>query len=89
MEGKKYNDSTVGCFREDVSGNAERITGMCVLNNLWITNGFYKYKNIHMYTWIQPTRRLKCIINYLMIKKETTLSVNDVRFKRGVECATD
>lgn len=88
--GRRDNDSTVGCFGEDtLNDNGERIIAICELNNLRITNGFYKHRNIHKYTWTQPTKKLKSIIDYFITKKETTMKIKDVRVKRGMECGSD
>ncbi|XP_045463868.1 craniofacial development protein 2-like [Harmonia axyridis] len=51
--GRKINDSVVGPFGElNVNDNGERLIEICKNNQLKITNGFYKHKDIHTFTWV-------------------------------------
>ncbi|XP_030762016.1 craniofacial development protein 2-like [Sitophilus oryzae] len=47
------------------------------------------HKDIHKYTWTQPTRNLKSIIDYVIVRQQTTLQINDVRPYRGITCGSD
>lgn len=88
--GWRTDDSVVGPYGENiVNDNGERLIELCQENALRITNGWFKHKDIHRYTWIQPTRNLKTIIDYIIIKQQTRLIVKDVRVMRGLECGSD
>lgn len=88
--GRKDNDKTIGRFGEAVTnGSGERIIELCEMNSLKITNGFYRHKDIHKYTWVQETRNLRAIIDYIIVKIKTTIKIKDVRVKRGAESGTD
>ncbi|XP_060528331.1 craniofacial development protein 2-like [Cylas formicarius] len=88
--GNKAHNKTVGHFGEDtINDNGERLIEICELNDLKITNGFYKHKDIHKYTWIQETRNLRSIIDYIVVRITTTIKIQDVRVKRSAECGTD
>ncbi|XP_072384375.1 uncharacterized protein [Diabrotica undecimpunctata] len=52
-------------------------------------NGERLIQDIHKYTWVQQTRNLKSIIDYVIVKQSTTLKVNDVRVLRGPTCGSD
>lgn len=40
-----------------------------------ITNGFYRHKEVHKYTWIQQTRKLKSIIDYIVVKQNSSIKI--------------
>lgn len=42
-----------------------------------ITNGFLKYKEIHKYTWIQHTKKLRSMINYESVKQCSLLKLEE------------
>ena len=88
--GSRINDPVVGQYGENaVNNNGERLIEMCHQYALKVTNSWFKHKNIHRYTWIQPTRGLKSIIDYVIVKQKTKLKVTDVRVKRGYVCGSD
>ncbi|RZF32288.1 hypothetical protein LSTR_LSTR001752 [Laodelphax striatellus] len=88
--GRRANDTVIGSFGEDcLNDNGERIIELCELQNLRVLNGFYRHKDIHKFTWTQETRRLRSIIDYVVMKQKTSIRVKDVRVKRGPECGSD
>lgn len=90
--GNKIDDKVVGPFGESnakINDNGIRLIDLCTQNELKITNGFYKHKWIHKYTWEQQTRQIKSIIDYLIMKQRTTIQVHDVRVQRGANCGSD
>ncbi|XP_030763276.1 craniofacial development protein 2-like [Sitophilus oryzae] len=88
--GKSDNDVTIGKYGEDtLINNGERLIDMCKQNNLRILNGFYQHRNIHKYTWIQGTKKLRSIIDYVITKQKTKLQIQDVRVYRGAICGSD
>ncbi|MBV2145728.1 MAG: hypothetical protein KTM48_03335, partial [Wolbachia endosymbiont of Pissodes strobi] len=85
--GKKINNRVVGPYGEDnINDNGMRLIDLCTHNEMKITNGFYKHKWIHKYTWKQPTRQLKSIIDYLILKQRSYIKLQDIRVKRGATC---
>lgn len=67
--GNTTNSKIVGKYGEEVvNDNGERLINLCEANSLKITNGFFKHKNIHKYTWHQDTRQQRSIIDYAIIK---------------------
>ncbi|XP_072382179.1 uncharacterized protein [Diabrotica undecimpunctata] len=87
--GQKVNNKVVGPHGEITQSNhGERFIQIFENHQLKITNGFFKHKEIHKYTWIQVTRNLKSIIDYV-ITKQNTLHVMDTRVYRGVSCDSD
>lgn len=88
--GRKENDSVIGRFGEEITNdNGERVIEICELNDLKVTNGFFRHKDIHRYTWTQETRELKSIIDYIIIRRRSTIKIRDVRVQRGAECGSD
>ena len=88
--GSKKQDPVVGEFGEGIiNDSGERLIEFCTNNELRINNGFYQHKEIHKYTWTQPTRQLKSKIDYIITPQKTEIKVNDVRVYRGVDCGSD
>lgn len=74
---------------EKINKNGERLISFCDHMNLKILNSFYQHKDIHKFTWIQPTRRLLSIIDYCICKQNSGIKTTDVRVFRGAECGSD
>lgn len=86
---RKTDDQVVSPFGENCTNdNGIHLMDLCKQNDLKITNGLYKHKWIHKYTWKQQTRQLKTIID-LIIKQKTHIQVYDVRVQRGATCGSD
>ncbi|KAK4880664.1 hypothetical protein RN001_008810 [Aquatica leii] len=80
----------VGQYGENVENdNGDRLIELCQQQALKITNGWFKHKNIHRYTWTQPTRQLKSIIDYIVVRQQFRPTIKDVRVWRGAECGSD
>ncbi|XP_030751031.1 craniofacial development protein 2-like [Sitophilus oryzae] len=87
--GFKLNDPVVGRYGEHiVNNNGERLIHLCE-QALRIANGWFPHKDIHKYTWTQPTQNLKSLIDYIIVRQKTQLKISDVRVMRGPECGTD
>lgn len=88
--GAKRNDIIVGPHGDpDINDNGERLTDLCLHHSLQIKNGYFNHKNIHKYTWEQPTLQRKSIIDLIIVKQNTRLKYMDVKVHRGAECRTD
>lgn len=49
-----------------------------------IFNGFFRHKNEHFSTWKQWTRRLKSVIDYIIVKRNITPKINYVGAYRNI-----
>ena len=88
--GTRTNDKIIGPYGENTTNeNGNRLIEMCRQNSLRILNGYFKHKEIHTYTWTQPTRNLRSVIDYLIMKQKSKIKVQDVRVFRGAECGSD
>ena len=88
--GRRVNCKVVGPFGEDaVNDNGDRLIEICSQMEMRILNGFFQHKDIHKYTWVQPTRGLKSIIDYVIVRHATKLKVQQVRVYRGLSCGSD
>ncbi|XP_044745272.1 uncharacterized protein LOC123307119 [Coccinella septempunctata] len=82
--GRSPDSDIIGPYGEEqVNDNGNRLIQLCETNNSKITNGFFQHRNIHRYTWVQPTRGLKSIIDYFIVKQKPSIQINDVRALRG------
>lgn len=85
--GSRKRDMTIKNFgKTTINDNEERLIEFCQNNNIKITNSFYKHKEIHKYTWTQPTQQLRSIINYILVSQRVDFKIRDVR---GVDCKSD
>ena len=57
------------------------------VNELKITNTFFRHKEIHKMTW--SARGYRSIINYILTKKKLSPVVNDTKVFRGYDVITD
>lgn len=88
--GKALDSKIIGRHGEDVvNDNGSRWIELCEQHSLQILNGFFQHKNIHKYTWIQKTKNLKSVIDYVIIKQNTCIKPYDVKVWRGAECGSD
>lgn len=88
--GSKNNDATVGRYGEQITNtNGQFLIDLCQGMSLKIVNGFFPHKNIHKFTWTQPTRGLSSIIDYIIMKQDSKINNLDVRVHRGSECGSD
>ena len=88
--GTKLNNKVVGPYgKTRINDNAERLIDLWESHNLRITNGYFKPEMIHKYMWEQHTRKLKSIIDYIIVNRKSQLQVRDVSVQRGVSCGSD
>lgn len=84
------DDDVVGRFGEEIKNdNGNRLINLCREKEYIIANTIFSHKNIHKYTWENPTRGLKSIIDLIIVKKNRRMVVQDVRVHRKPECGTD
>lgn len=88
--GSSLSDNIIGRHGEEViNDNGLRLKEVCDQYRLKILNGFFQHKNIHKYTWIQTTKGLKSIIDYIIVKQASSIKWYDVRVQRGAVCGSD
>lgn len=88
--GRSRNSKSIGPYGEsDRNDNGERLIELCEQNGLRIANGFFEHKDIHKYTWIQPTRNLKSIIDYGIFRETGGIDVRDIRVHRRTAQISD
>lgn len=88
--GRENDDPVVGRYGEIVlNNNGQRLRSFCQSSSLKIMNGYFPHKDIHKFTWIQPTKGLRSIIDYVIQKQNSTLKTIDVRVYRSAECGSD
>lgn len=74
----------VGPYSVDkMNENGERLVDFCLMNDLIITNTFYKHKPIHQYTWMHPGNKQWHLLDYIIINRKFRSSVHDVRVHRS------
>jgi endonuclease/exonuclease/phosphatase family metal-dependent hydrolase len=88
--GSWRNDEVVGMRGEtQVNVNGDRLISLCKQCNLKLSNTFYYHKNIHKFTWERPTLNPKSILDYIIVKQKSLLSIRVSRVKRGANCGSD
>jgi len=88
--GTKVNNQVVGPYGERrINCHGERVIDVCESHNLKITNVYFKHKMIHKYTWEQNTRKMKSIMEYIIVKQKSKFQIHDVRVQRGINCGSD
>lgn len=88
--GCRRDHDVVGQYGEDVlNDNGSRLIELCDQFSLKILNGYFQHKRVHRYTWTQPTKGQKSIIDYVITKQMSRAQVTDVRVHRGANCGSD
>ena len=62
--------------------NGMRLTGFCEINNIIISNTFFKHKLMHQTSWMHPGNKIWHMIDYTLVNKKFISSVEDVRMFR-------
>jgi len=69
--GTKVNNQVVGPYGERrINDIGERLIDLSESHNLRITNVYFKHKMIYKFTWVQHIRKLKSIIEYIIVKQK-------------------
>jgi hypothetical protein len=75
--------SSVGPFTVDIENeNGTRLIDFCEINNILISNTFFKHKLIHQTSWMHPRNKIWHMIDYTLVNKKFRSSVEDVRMLR-------
>jgi hypothetical protein len=64
--------SNVGPFTIDVENeNGTRLIDFCEINNILLSNTFFKHKLIHQTSWMHPRNKTWHMVDYTLIKKSS------------------
>jgi len=86
--GRRTNNKVIDLYGNQ-NDNGERLIQVCQNHLLKITNGFYRHKDIHTFTWVQHMKNLKSVIDHVIVKQNTRLQINDVRPIKKATCGSD
>ena len=90
--------------KSSINQNGERLLDFAEMNNLKLTNTFFKHHPAHITTWQCPQRTQQIIdsnsgtvrrnpyrnqIDYILIRKTNNIQVNDSRSYGGFTCNSD
>jgi exonuclease III len=76
--------SGIGPFTVDIENeNGTRLIDFCEINNIIISNTFFKHKLVHQTSWMHPKNKKWHMIDYTLVNKKFRSSVEDVRMLRG------
>ncbi|VDO67431.1 unnamed protein product [Schistosoma margrebowiei] len=67
----------------------ERFANQCAFNKLVISGTIFPHKRIHKTTWTSPDHTTQNQIDHICINKTFRRTIEDVRFKRGADIASD
>jgi len=67
----------------------DRHIDLCKEQECVVTNTMFQHKDIHRYTWEDPTRQRKSIIDLLIMRRMRKTLLMDVRVYRQPECASN
>lgn len=78
--------SSVGPFTVDVGNdNGTSLTDFCEINNIILSNTFFKHKLAHQASWMHSRNKVWHMIDYTLVNKKFRSSVEDVRMFRRAE----
>jgi hypothetical protein len=70
-----------------INNNGHKLKEFASVNELKITNTFFRHKEIHKLTW--SARGYRSITDYVLTNKKLSPLVNDTKVFRGYDFATD
>lgn len=80
----------IGTHGEDKrNDNGKRMLQFCKMQNMIITNTFFKHKDIHKITREVRSRNERSIIDYILVEEKDRKLVIDTKVRRGPEIGSD
>lgn len=77
--------SGVGPFTVDTENESgTRLIEFCEMNDIIISNTFFKHKLVHQTSWMHPRTKKWHLIDYTLVNKKFRSSVENVPMLRGV-----
>lgn len=87
---KNETERVIGKHGEkERNNNGRKLIEYSMMNNLIITNTFYKHKDIHKFTREVASRNERSIIDYILVEKNNRKCVKDIRVRREAEIYSD
>ena len=101
---KEKSNSTGKYTKSNINENGELLIEFADMNNLKLTNTFFKHKPAHLSTWQCPQRQQEIMdknsgtirrnpyrnqIDYILIRKSNNITVHDSRSFGGFTCNSD
>jgi hypothetical protein len=75
--------SSLGPFTIDIENeNGARLIDFCEMNNILISNTFFKHKQMHQTSWMHPRNKTWHMIDHTLVNKKFRSSIEDVRMLR-------
>ena len=63
--------SSLGPFTTDIENeNGSRLMDFCEINNIIVSNTFFKHKLVHQTSWMHPRNKIWHMIDYTLINKK-------------------
>ena len=72
-----------------INNNGERLSDLCVENDLVIGGTLFKHRNIHKTTWRSPDNNTVSQIDHVIVNQKWRRSLQDVRARRGADVGSD
>ena len=72
-----------------INNNGERLSDLCVENNLVIGGTLFKHRNVHKTTWRSPDNNTVSQIDHVIVNQKWRRSFQDVRARRGADVGSD
>jgi exonuclease III len=73
----------------NINENGELFADFCAVNRLVIGGTLFPHKNCHKITWVSPAGNAENQIDHIAISQRWRSSLQDVRYKRGADVASD
>ncbi|CAF4654535.1 unnamed protein product, partial [Rotaria socialis] len=75
--------NSIGPYAVDITNeNGEKLIDLSTINNLIITNTFFKHKLVHQTSWMHPGNKQWHMIDYTLVNKKFRSSIEDCRMYR-------
>ena len=89
--GKSIIPSVIGNFGvdSDISDNGHQLIDFAAYNGLSVMNTMFRHKRAHKFTWNNPDRLHKSMIDYILVRQRWRTSVQDTRVYRGADIGSD
>ena len=85
-----YNSDICGTYGlGDQNERGANLLELCSVNNLAVANTLVQHHPRHLYTWVSPDRKIHNQIDYFMINKKWTGSLQNAKTRPGSDCNSD
>ncbi|CAF0883692.1 unnamed protein product [Rotaria sordida] len=75
--------NSVGPYTVDTTNeNGGKLIDLCTINNIIVTNTFFKHKLVHQTSWMHPGSKQWHMLDYTLVNKKFRSSIEDCRMYR-------